>query len=669
MTQLIKILLSISICLMNCNGFAYEFKNFSLNQKLKNKSAPKRSFRSTKSLKSKFEFDDSPLIKEIEGILVGDYQNIGRDQTNKLLKNYNLGGGVLNFSGFTWHKPMLNYDIDVNRDLAPDLTSGKWIVQDSFTITIEAATLLSNFEKQNLLSINDEQLGAFAGLYFKRTYQYNHFAESYESGLIADFSKLFLSFKSFSLSGLKALTPYEVLKRKDEFSYNAGGLVRLPASGNLGFQGGALLKRSFKNNLVIQKTGQKNDLINKEIRISIENSNSKISKAQLELQADFFNLLKISLLEYSLEYEFSSLDKTYLTIAENSLEPIKLIPSKKEELQRTLRGKHKLNYLSEFIVGSEKRKLENLSSNFSFLLFGSMKKRASEQVKIIKDGVKKIFFKHRSQSVKYTESLFSRIFKSFIFKIFNFKTSTKKRMVNTKTMTIEYEKVEDLPPTMVYNEEQFSVLFEQELFIEKTHRWYHRNFRHLAYNHLKKMTSLSKEIRRKVSKKRLRGPLEIQTKIQIESSALKNFHKKSTDQLVRAFMSVCGIDRREFRKYKTKRRRRRYLRGRLSSEQRCLRKMISRFKGYQNSIESADVIDLFSFKKFIGFYYSKVKSIDQLNALFGDENLFIYGEFKAKTNKKKNFQTFFKTGQFKGLGVVDKFRKSRKVTPIYTNYE
>ena len=145
---------------------------------------------------------NTPLLDEIEEILTGNAEGIGKEQTDKLLKNYDLGGGLLNFSGFSWQKPMLNYDLRVNRELAPDLISDKWIVQDSLTIFIEAATLISNLQKQALLDVAAADFGAFAGVTFKRTYHYNHFADSYKEGLTSDFSKLFLGFKKFSLKGI-----------------------------------------------------------------------------------------------------------------------------------------------------------------------------------------------------------------------------------------------------------------------------------------------------------------------------------------------------------------------------------------------------------------------------------------------------------------------------------
>ena len=50
---------------------------------------------------------------------------------------------------------------------------------------------------------------------------------------------------------------------------------------------------------------------------------------------------------------------------------------------------------------------------------------------------------------------------------------------------------------------------------------------------------------------------------------------------------------------------------------------------------------------------------------FGEENVFIYGQFSAMTKDGIPFSTHFKTGQFRGLGVIDQFmRQSGTTVPV-----
>lgn len=661
------------LLILSCftSAYAYEFKHFKLHGELEYKRKLKagllRGARRSGSDKNDL-IKTSPLLDEIEGILTGEYEGIGKDQTDKLLKNYNLGGGVLNFSGFTWHKPMLNYDIDVNRELAPDLMSNKWIVQDSFTITIEAATLLSNLQQQKSLSLTDIDLGAFAGVSFKRTYRYNHFADSYRKGLTSDFTKLFLAFKKMHIDKVFDLDDYEVLKKTDEYTFNAGGLVKAPIGSSVGASAGALVKRSYESTVMIQKLGPEDNDNYVDFRLSVENKKLKSTRAELTIQADFFNLLKLELLEFDLEYEFGESQKTFLNFSSSDLKQIRQISGEWHELKQLLKGKSNIRFLSDLVTSHEKRIQENMNSKFSFLLFGSMKKRASEQVHIIKDGIEKTFFTSFSESLTYVESFFSKLFQSALFKIFNFSSSTKKRMATRKVLEMEYEKVRGLPPTSVKNEKQFSLQYTHEIEIAKTHKWYHRNYRNSAVKHLKSMTDVPSALIKHVKKKKLRGPLKISTKILIQEAGLTYFNRLSVNQVVPALLTVCDISKRDWRKYSTKKRRRRYLRGRLDHEEKCFRKLLSRLESYKKQYDPDKFVDLFKLKKFIGLYFSKAKNIKHITYLFGSNTLFYHGEFVAKTKSGQNFQTFFKSGQFTGLGVIDNFKNSKIITPIYVDY-
>lgn len=659
MTKLGKLFIVLSIYIASFSTHAYEFKILQLKGELAGRALLKNNLRSAQNKLANIN-EQSDLLNEIEGILTGEYENIGKDQTKKLLENYKLGGGVVNFSGFTWHKPMLNYDIDVNRELAPDLMSNKWIVHDSLTLKIEASTLIANLIKdKSLEKISEAELGAFAGLSFKRTYHYNHFANSYEEGLTSNFSKLFLSFKYFRANDSFKLTPYDILKKVDEFKYNAGGLIKAPLGSNLALKTGVLVKSAFITSTILQSLGPEDNDNEHRLRLSVEKERLKSKQVEIDLELEFFNLLKISLLQYDLEYQYGEGQKTYLSFSQNDIELIKSNNEYLKEYENLLKGKMQIRLLLPNIVSHEKRIHENLNSKFSFLIFGEMKNRATEQVELIKDGISKIFFKNYSESIEYVENLFSKIFQSFIFKIFHFKNSTEKRMQTTKKVAIEYEKIKNFPPTSVKEEEEFSLRFTHKLEIKKTHKWYHHNYKMTAKRHLKNMTSLSHEFQKKLHNEELRGPLAISTTVEIGKDALIYFNAKKTDQLINTFLKLCEVPKNNWRNYFTAKKRKRFLRGRLSNDEKCLRSIVSRFNDFKNHSIPHEIIDLFRFKKFIGSFLTKVKEISDLEEIFGKDNLFVHGEFQAKTSQGKNFQTFFKSGQFRGLGVIENYKNSQ----------
>ena len=232
------------------NVWAYEFTHFQLN---KNFGAQKRNSMGVKSADNSRGFSDASIMPDLAAYMLANYQEIGNEQFLDLLNNHDLGGGVVNFSGFTWYKPMVNYDITANRDLAPHFASEKWIVQDTLVISIEAATLLQNLSDLDVINITPTQLEAFAGLTFKRKYHYYHFADNYLDGLSSDYSKLFLSFLKYNPEGIFNMGEYEVMKRSDEFTFNAGGKVEAPLGNGLEVRAGVLVTYAFNNIIQVQK--------------------------------------------------------------------------------------------------------------------------------------------------------------------------------------------------------------------------------------------------------------------------------------------------------------------------------------------------------------------------------------------------------------------------------
>ena len=241
MNKLLKYLAFFSIYLLARPVYAVQFNHFKLKGSLKevqtqvNAQAFSRNNKSTVQTESKV-----PLIEDLIKALSGTYNDIGKEQTDRLLENYDLGGGVLNFSGFTWYRPMINYDIKVDRNLAPHFNSDIWIVRDKFHIYIEAASLLTNLKENDLIEVSDETIGAFAGITFKRTYQYTHFATSYLEGLTSDYSKLFMSFAKYNPKGILSIGKNHILKKTDIFTFNAGGVVDAPLGNGSSISAGVL---------------------------------------------------------------------------------------------------------------------------------------------------------------------------------------------------------------------------------------------------------------------------------------------------------------------------------------------------------------------------------------------------------------------------------------------
>jgi hypothetical protein len=609
----------------------------------------------------------SPLIEELTASLSGSYQKIGMAQTRRLMDNYDLGGGVLNFSGFTWYKPMLNYQISANREVAPHYPSDKWMIHDTFTIYLEAATLLTNLKDKNLIDIDNATIGAFAGVTFKRVYHYYHFSKNYMDGITADFSKLLMSFTKFNTKDVLNLPEYEAIRKVDTFTFNAGGVIAAPVGNGANVQAGVLINTAYSNNTLIQKVGEEDKSRPEEmLRLEIDRQYNKSASAHLSLQYDFFNLLKISLLSYDLEYTYAEANKTYLTFFEEDRDDIHLPGRHNTEFKNFLKGKDEVLIWQNRITKMEKRLNENFSSKFGFLLFGTMKKRGTEQTRLVVNGIKKTFFKNYSESVKYIQSLLSRFYQAVVQKIFDFEMVVRNKAEIKKKFVIEYEQMKELGPASVSDETKFSIKLKQYFSVASTHKWYHRSFYKSAIKYTKRITNLPDQLITKIKNKELRGPLTINSTIEINKTGLYYFNQLPESEVIEASLAVCRVKVRDKSSFYSEKERKKLFRSRLKGAKYCAKKMIKRYLNYIGKYINYEVIDLMLFKKFMGYYFSKAKGLSELKAVFGQENVFIHGDFQARTKSKRNFQTYFKAGQFRGLGVIDEFKRGNIITPVNT---
>lgn len=647
-----KKLLPFILCLLVCDiAQAVEFTNFkyNYNQPPETISNQKMGLRSQKASPSVKSVPILPILDELGGLLGNSYSTIGEEQVKKLMENYNLGGGVLNFSGFTWYKPMLNYHVSANRELAPDFNSEQWIIHDTFKIHIDALTLLHNFREQDIIDITDKQMQAFAGLSFTRTYHYYHFANEYLDGLSKDYSKLFLSFQKFNPQGVAKLDEYEIMRKNDELNFHAGAGVSIPT--NAGMIGaGVVFSKSSTSSVQVHKVG-KSDQTNKEEYLKVTTSKEKAtsSAGRLSLEQDFFNLINLTLFKLEFKYEYTLSDRTDLTLSKNNYEKVTSDIKSKDEFNNILKGKTKVQILKPYIISKEQREKEDYNSTFSFLLLGSMKKRAMEQINIIKDGVEKTFFKAYAQSVSYVQNFLSRVFSIVIRKIFDFDTTVSNVSELKKELQIEYEKVENLGAMEVENESEFSVRMSFQYAIDKTHRWYHYIKYKAARKYAKNYSYLDDEILRKIKNKSLRGPLRGSTTFEAGESSIYTLLNQTDLHMENSFITTCDLTKREIKKVRS---------GRYESDTprlRCFDLLARKYLKFKKDYNETKIINLKLLKSFLGSYLQRAKNISDIHSLFGEE-IFIHGSFSAKTKSGAPFQTFYNTGQFEGIGVIEQFR-------------
>ncbi len=639
-----KILIFFSLLFATGYIHAYEFKHFELME-------TQHIRRGENSITDTNQSTSSPL-NSLTQFLIENHQNIGNQEAQKVLKNHNTNQGFLNFSGFNWTTQFGTIHVNANREIAPKLHGNEWIVHDSFYLSIDASELIDNLEKSGILKITNNSRKLFAGLQFTRTYHYYHFAKSYKEGLVSDFSKLFLALQKFNTENFNLVDHNEVVKLKDQFSYNAGASLDIPISPYLNLNTEITSTRTYSSELMIQAVDQnEQSRENEKLRVSIDKEVNQNTSVTLDVQLDFFHLLKQTIFEYQLEYSYASANKLYLSLDTQNIQRIKQDELFKAEFEQVLKTDiDEIDLLKESIVQQEQRITENLNSRFSFLLIGKLQKRATEQVKIIKDGIEKVFYKHYSRSVKYVQSFLSRLFSDIILKVFSFPSIVQNKVEKSKELLIEYESIKDLTPSTVQDESQFSVQINFQVKAHKTHKWYHKAYKNTAVGFLKNFTAIDSQVISQVNNRKLIGPLSASAQFNIGIDGLKFFNQQSSNKIEKVIEKACRDI--PLKKITKRRGRRRYI----VKKNVCLEDLAKRYHAYIDHKHKTGLIGLSLFKSFLGKYVSVAPSINDLENLFGKDNYFIHGSLSAVSTQNIPFQTYFKAGRFVGLGVINQFR-------------
>lgn len=664
--------------------YAYEFKHIRFTDQYRKKSdervnirsqkkGPRRGARATRNNLRLLELRDNvsrsvlnlkqiedetpPLLQRIKDAIGDRYNQIGEEQTRDLLFNRDIGGGVLNFSGFSWQKPLANVGLDVHREVAPTLFGDEWLVHDTLYIVINAQTFLGQLNDDGIIDMTDSEIGAFAGINLIREYKYTHTAVSYMDGLTSDFSKLFLSFTKFNPNHVLSMPEYEFMSREDKYTFNAGGFVNSPPVNGMSLRAGVLINVGYSNKLTIQSLGENDNPKGDEfLRVSIDKEVSAGADFHLSLQADFFNLLQITILSMDLAYEFASANKTYLSFYESDKERFVNSSVHWDEFSGIIKSHTQtVNHLRDNVVTLEERQRQNFSSKFAFLIVGSMKKRETEQVRIIKEGVEKVFFKHYSESLRYIQNFFSKIFNKVMYKLFNWDVGISNAAESLKKMTIEFESIEAFKdPGTVSKEEDFSLEFKMNFKAAKTHKWNHKLYKKETIKHLNRLSNLKNNYARLLDEEKLRGPLAIESKLIVETTGLKYFNSLSEDKVFESIQSVCRNDKSKWRDSDN---RKKYLSRIQFGSNNCVKLLGNKYLKYLQEKLMTGRLDLMKLKSFLGSFFKRIRHYSEFFWLFGEDNTFMTGEFNATTDQGQTFTTYFNDGDFRGLGVIDSFMR------------
>lgn len=626
-----------------------------------------------------------------------EYDHIGKREANRILQNRSgsVSGG-LNSIGFTYRRSFIDFSISADRNLAPDLFDDKrWIVTDTFSVFIDASKVMSNLADSKVIDISEQNLAAFAGIVFKRTFTWVHYAASYEEGLTTNFDKLFLPFAAISMTNISKMNPNEMVFKEDSLSTVAGGLVSAPLYTGITGMAGVLAKFEKLSRVEVVSSPAKNGKMeSSEILISSEKSKTKSVGASFGIQADFLKILKMTLLSYDFNYELSSSYKIYLNIKQNDLREMMPGSPVYVEIQQLLKNREgDLDTLAPYVISEEKKIAQTIQHKYNFLLLGGSKSSRTQQIEVTTSGRVKNFFRHYYEKIKYTEDFISRLFASVIYAITNSDASAAKLASDSKRVTIEYDSernlLENHEDLNIQNDEQkLSMTFTADFMTKKSAGRSGKKYRERAIYILERYSGVDPLAIKMVESEHLQAPFQIGGQYQVNTEGIRHLNSLSVGQVFDHVSGLCD----EYPKNK-------FFNFRNLFDN-CRRSLQNDYIDYyQNlshdkiTIDSIDYCENKSRKFFFkpskkrAFLKSCLSNITYKNIsdrveiplwelkalstnivnnsnskvhyynLFGLENVFFYGSFNAVTADGRSFSTSFHEGAFKGLGVVDHYMR------------
>ncbi len=601
--------------------------------------------------------EESLLYEEIRRHLETAHSQLGLEQVqqiNRFNQQFNLG--TSNFSGFSWQKPFGVVQVYVDRQVTPNIFGQNWLVMDSFTFSVEATTFLEKLNEAGLTTMSGTEIGAFAGITFKRVYTYWHYANSYQDGLQSDFTKLFLPFVKFTQGGMETMGDEEIMKREDVWTASAGGLISTPPLYNVSFSAGVLAEYDYQNVTTIQNNLKEDQ----RFKVGVLSKKSVMAGATAELQLDFFKLIKFSLLRYDLNYEYSSGKEFTLGFNNNQWAQVKADPEKGPEFRSILKGFGSVAKLEPYVVRLDETSSSELSQRGSILIWGKLQKSKTEQVRVIKDNTTHVFFKNYAQNVKVVQNIFSRIFSAIVYKLLKLPIGATNASIYSRQITMEYEATHpqavDPNISRIDSTEQFSFVLTQYYNAARTDRWIDKRFKNDVIWFVENFTTLPATYRTDIRNEVLKGPMIVESNLRVEKAGFQYLLATDESQVFGKIAKVC--ESKKTAQWMQDDSRREMLEKSQSGREGCVKDIGMKYLQFKfdyatNLLKPS----LAKFKDFITKYYKESENIADLQSLFGAENTFINGKLQAATNMGMTFNTAFSSGQFRGLGVIDSFKR------------
>jgi hypothetical protein len=400
---------------------------------------------------------------------------------------------------------------------------------------------------------------------------------------------------------------------------------------------------------------------NEQFLVGVKAEDTRLAGVTLELQLDFFKLIKFSLLRYDLNYEYAKGKEFNLGFTSEEWAKVKGDDALNKEFKDILKGTSGVKRLEPFVVRLDETESSSTEQRGSLLLWGKMQKQKTEQTRVIKDDLVKVFYKSYAQNVKVVQNFLSRIFSAIIYKILKFPVGVKNAAIYSQQVVLEYEAThpQAVDPKVIRldNTEQFSFVITQYYHSNRTDRWIDRIFKNDLIWFVDNYTTLPKNYKTDIRNETLRGPMLIESTLRVDHAGLNHLLATPDDLIFGYIGGVCGS--KMIAKWTREKEREKLLKKQQTGKEKCVKDMGKDYLSFKEDfVVHQHKPSIAKFKSFLTQYYKKCNGIPDLTNLFGAQNVFINGKLEASTSMGFPFNTVFSSGQFRGLGVIDNFKRS-----------
>lgn len=555
----------------------------------------------------------------------------GLEQVNKLTEdilkyNEDFKLGDLNKPRIDWESSVEGeFGIIVGRRVDPTLDSDNWQVRDVLEVSISASTFLKQMREGGIIDITDEKLKLFADISFSRTYTYHHFASSYKNGLTKNFSKLFLGFNYFRKSNFIDIEDGEVITKDDFLGANLKLSVSTPSMYFMSGQGKGSIYLSKLNTISYHRPlPQDRYGLNDIMRASRRTTKVTGASLQLDLQADFYSLLTITILGAEYTIDMTKSNVANMTFGTQDLKLMESDQSYKDAIVDFNRGRNpsKIGLLSEYITSSEEGSRISEQLDLYAMIWGKHIGTATEAIVFDSEHGTRYLFRHNHERTKLVKSFWDGMFRAGNMSRYNERT--------IENMVFEYESngaeidFEDVDLQLPAN---ISFRISKEYRTKKHKSSYTKKVLALVNT----FENVDGGLVVGLQDGTLKGPYTLDLHGQVGVNGLNKLIHMRMSSLKGRLIKICSSTK---------------------TPTKCFDKLLSQFLKVSPDNPLHFTVNLKNLKEFLQSVSSYAKSFKALKILFGEENVQLYGYLQSKTNSDMGFHTFFKEGDSQGLGVI-----------------